>query len=385
VTLRSSAVEDSTARRIVAALRAAVAVACLEAVLWAPVRLNWAVVTVSCLFAAYSLAGLVGRWEGLPGAALLGLVLQTIFFLVFAAFGPGSRVFLASALYFHLMLMTMLLHPWWDTCIVAALSTAFLVLVDPAPAGPLQSVVIWLGLLASVAALARERTERSFRESLQQARDARVMAASARDAERHKLAGDFHDGPLQAFTGIQLRLEVLRKTLEKKPGAVAEELRSVQELARSQTVAMRAFLRGIRPVEVGEAGLVSSLRQAVADFQKHTGTAAAFESHGSPDTGSEESSAEMVQIVQEALNNIQKHSRATKIVVAVRGDARHVEVSIADNGMGFPFSGTYTLDELEQLRRGPFSIERRVRSLGGKLILESRPQRGSTLTVQVSS
>ncbi len=371
-------------RRILAALRAAIAVACLAAVLWPRDDAHWAVVSLAAAFAVVSLAGLLGRWQALPGERLLGLVFETVYFLVFAAFSPGSVELLASALYFHLMLVTMLYHPWWDACIVAVVSNAFLVTVDPAHGGTLSATVVWLGLFATTASLVRARTERSFRERLQQAREARDLASAARDAERHKLAGDFHDGPLQAFTSIQLRLEVLRKILEKKPALALEELRSLQDLARSQTAEMRAFLRGIRPVEVGEAGLVSSLRQVVSDFQKHTGTSTAFESHGSPAAGSPEGSAELVQIVREALNNIQKHSRATRIAVAVRGDAREVEISIADNGVGFPFSGTYSLEELELLRRGPLSIERRVRSLGGKLLLESRPQRGSTLTVQVA-
>jgi signal transduction histidine kinase len=372
-------------RQLVAALRAVLAVACLASLLRSWDQAQGWVVALACLFAVFSFAALTSVWERVPGQALLGLVLQTIFFLAYAAFGGGQPAVLSAALYFHLMLVTLLFHPWRDTAIIVAASVAFLAISRPAGAAPLLPVVVWLGLLAAAASVVRFRSERAFVESLQQAREARAAAEAARDADRDRLAGDFHDGPLQAFTGIQLRLEVLRKILEKKPELAMEELRAVQELARGHTAEMRAFLRGLRPVEVGEAGLASSVRQVVADFQKHSGLGAVFESHGSPAAGPEENWAELVQIVREALTNVQKHARASRVAVTLRCDRSQVEVSIADNGAGFPFSGAYTLEELELLRRGPFSIERRVRAIGGRLLLESRPQRGSTLIVQAGS
>ena len=90
-----------------------------------------------------------------------------------------------------------------------------------------------------------------------------------------------------------------------------------------------------------------------------------------------------LQIVREALTNIQKHSKATRAAVTIREGRNQVEISIEDNGSGFPFSGAYNLEELELLRIGPVSIQRRVRSLGGKLVVESRPQRGVSLAVQI--
>ena len=56
-----------------------------------------------------------------------------------------------------------------------------------------------------------------------------------------------------------------------------------------------------------------------------------------------------------------------------------------DNGNGFPFSGTYTLEELDMLRLGPVSIRRRVRALGGDLTLDSRPGQGAALKVRVTA
>jgi signal transduction histidine kinase len=88
-------------------------------------------------------------------------------------------------------------------------------------------------------------------------------------------------------------------------------------------------------------------------------------------------------MVREALSNVQKHSKATRVAVALERVGQVLEVSVDDNGVGFPFSGTFSLDELELLRLGPASLKRRARSLGADLQLESRPGRGAGLKLKV--
>ncbi len=381
---RTASVEEVLPfRRVMAALRAAIAFGCLFVQLEPDAQSYWAVTAMSVLFACYALAALLLRWDGRSGVDLFALVGQTIFFLVFAAFGATGRTVLSCALYFHLLLATMFFHSWWDTWIVAVVSSGFLAVVRTERTAALLPVVVWLGLLAAAGSLHKSRREKLFADSARQARESREQAEQARDAERRKLAGDFHDGPLQAFTSLQLRLEVLRKIMERKPQAAEEELRSLQELARSQTAEMRAFLRGIRPVEVGQAGLVASLRQVAAEFQKHSGITATFRSLGSPRSESAATCSELVQIVREALHNVQKHSKATRVAVTVQGGPNRLEISVEDNGVGFSFNGAYNQDELELLRLGPSSIQTRVRALGGELVVESRPQRGASITVRV--
>jgi signal transduction histidine kinase len=60
-----------------------------------------------------------------------------------------------------------------------------------------------------------------------------------------------------------------------------------------------------------------------------------------------------------------------------------VEVSVDDDGAGFAFSGSFSLDELDLLRLGPQSIRRRVRALSGELLVESRPGHGAGLKIRI--
>ena len=121
----------------------------------------------------------------------------------------------------------------------------------------------------------------------------------------------------------------------------------------------------------------------VEQFQRDTGISATFSSGDLHDPAEIEVSLELLQIVRETLNNVQKHSGATRIAISASMREHRLEISTEDNGSGFPFSGSFNLDELELLRLGPVSIKRRVRMLGGELQLESRPGQGARMQIRV--
>ena len=209
-----------------------------------------------------------------------------------------------------------------------------------------------------------------------------LKAEGAREAERERVAADFHDGPLQNFISFQMRLEVIKKLLARDVDAATEELRQLQDLCKTQVTELRSFVRSMRPVDEG-ASLGSSLSRMVEQFQRDTGIAASFSTGEIHDPSQTDVSLELLQIVRETLNNIHKHSGASRVAVFVGQKGQKLEVKAEDNGGGFPFSGSYTLEELELMRMGPVSIKRRVRMLGGDLMLDSRPGHGASLEIRV--
>ncbi len=212
----------------------------------------------------------------------------------------------------------------------------------------------------------------------------RYDSEKAREAERQRIAADFHDGPLQSFIAFHMRLELIRKLLLRDNGAATEELTQLQEICKNQVNELRAFVRSMRPVDV-EGSLSATLRRVVEQFQKDSGIPAAFVGAEFIEPAEPEISLELLQIVREALYNVQKHSRATRVAVSMRKSGRALEISIEDNGSGFPFSGRYDLDELELLRLGPTSIKRRVRTLGAEMHLDSKPGQGAGLSIRLAT
>jgi len=139
----------------------------------------------------------------------------------------------------------------------------------------------------------------------------------------------------------------------------------------------------MRPVDVDGANLVAAARRASESFQKESGIPVTFLGTATAVGLPEGVSGDVLQMLREALHNVQKHAGATRVAVAVEKTERGLEISIDDNGHGFPFAGSYSLEELELLRLGPASLKRRARSLNADLLLESRPGRGAGLKFRV--
>jgi len=112
----------------------------------------------------------------------------------------------------------------------------------------------------------------------------RSQAQNARGAERERIAGDFHDGPLQHFVGFQMRLEILRKLLARGDAeAAADELSQFQELGRAQVADLRRFARSMWPLDDGLPWR-ESLQHMIDAFQRDTRIQAAFSACSLPAT-----------------------------------------------------------------------------------------------------
>jgi two-component system sensor histidine kinase DegS len=211
----------------------------------------------------------------------------------------------------------------------------------------------------------------------------RSAVEQAREAERQRIAADLHDGPLQSFTSFSMRLEIVRRMFERNPETGFAELRSLQELCTRQATEMRTFVRSMRPAGSDGSGLAAALRQVVTMFQRDSGIPAEF--HSDPEVSHDdlEASPELLQILREALHNVQKHSSASRASVQLRRSGESLELLVRDDGRGFPFEGAFSLDELDMMQMGPVSIKQRVRSLGGDLMVTSVRGDGATLTVRV--
>ncbi|HEY6341615.1 MAG TPA: histidine kinase [Bryobacteraceae bacterium] len=249
----------------------------------------------------------------------------------------------------------------------------------------LTAVIAAAGAIAIVAALYQRYLRLRISALLRQNLTIRSHAQQARDAERERIAADFHDGPLQSFIGFQVRLEVVKKLLVRGDGAAAgEEIRQLQELGRGQVADLRSFARSMRPADEG-LGVTESLVRLADSFQRDTGIAIDVRI-GEIVEPAAATAQEILQIVREALHNISKHSGASRVTLSAVSevrDNRALRISVQDNGSGFPFSGALDLDELDRQRLGPISIKRRVRLLDGKLRIESRPGEGAKLEIGV--
>lgn len=318
---------------------------------------------------------------GLVG--MLGLFGDTVYLLIISGYGTDQMLWVSSLYFLFLLTEALVLHGAVETVIITVVAVIFCAVLPNPVLQRLERTVVVSGALASGFAVVTRRSrsrEAAMQHELQEARSA---AEKAREQERQRIAADFHDGPLQSFISMQMRLEILRKIFERDRDAGMRDLQELQSLAQSQISDLRTFLHAMRPVDVDGANLVSTARRTAEAFQKESGIPVTFIGTTLPVGLPQETTLEVLQMIREALHNVQKHAGATRVAVAVEKSDRALEISIDDNGHGFSFAGTYNLEELELLRLGPASLKRRARSLNAELQLESRPGRGAGLKVRV--
>jgi signal transduction histidine kinase len=316
------------------------------------------------------------RPGGLLG--LLALFCDAVYFLALVGFG-ADRLWLASIFFSYLLAEALAFYGPVEVSMVVAVAAIFCAVL---PYDGTRGVLVAGALTCGYAVHKRRRTARieQLKEKLE---EVRKDVEKARETERQRIASDFHDGPLQSFISLQMRLEILRKLLERDFQAGMQDLMQLQTLAQSQIRDLRVFLHSMRPVDVDGASLVATARRIAESFQKESGIPVTFLGSNTPLGLPQEMTAEVLHMLREALHNVQKHAGATRVAVTMEKTDRCLEISVDDNGHGFNFAGTYTLEELEMLRLGPASLKRRARSLNADLQLESRPGRGAGLKFRI--
>ena len=342
--------------------------------------------TVTLFSGAYLIfAGAVLTWKLLqrPPGTLTALLVDTSAYLVSVTFLAQGNLWIVLHQFCFLALTILLLHEWQQLLMVFGICIGYFVLVHPTASAAAIPGLVVMSLVAAFSFWQKQILEERLFQASRQAVLYRAEAANVRTEERARIADDFHDGPLQMSMSLQVRLEVLRRILEKDPAAAKQELEQLQEVWKNQVADARNFVRTIRAAATVEADLASATERLVELFEKEHGLKATFHSGGQIGAVEDSLTTEVLQMVREALHNVRKHAQAKEANVSLDRGPEELLLTVEDDGQGFPFAGSYTLEELDLMRLGPVSIKRRVAALQGGLILESKPGRGSILRVRI--
>jgi PAS domain S-box-containing protein len=201
---------------------------------------------------------------------------------------------------------------------------------------------------------------------------------NAQEQERQRVARDLHDSVNQLLASANYRLNSI---VPEQAGAAAGTIREARELVEKAIAEVRFISRNLRPGELDDLGLVSALRSLTRDFQRRSDIAAHFQSSVSRSAASTSKEVEMTlyRIAQEALNNVEKHSRATRVDVRFKRLTDHASLLIQDNGKGMPQSPS-------RGRRpgwGLHNMAERAALLDGRIEIESGSKRGTAVTVLI--
>ena len=214
----------------------------------------------------------------------------------------------------------------------------------------------------------------------------RRLRSRAGAVERARVARELHDGAIQALFGIEMRIDALRRRAKFRPDDVATELAEVQELLRSEVLELRELMQALRPIDLETSDqLPDVLASLVERFRRDTGVSARFVFDGGPVSLPAPTALELARIVQEALVNVRKHSRARNVLVRLTNTDQACTLVVEDDGQGFDFEGRLSDRELEERRVGPAIIKERARIAGAQLAVDSAPGIGARLELTLEA
>ncbi len=203
---------------------------------------------------------------------------------------------------------------------------------------------------------------------------------SAQEDERKRIAMELHDGIGQSLSAIKFLVEnALRKIGGKKPTEVSESLEPVVPTVQKAVEEVRRISRNLRPSLLDDLGLLATISWFCREFQ---GIFSQIRIEKQIDI-QEDDVPDFLKIViyrilQEALNNIAKHSQATLGRLSLKRKDRQIELAIKDNGIGFDVENVLSGDQSER-GLGLASMKERNQLSGGFFSIESTKGKGTTI------
>jgi signal transduction histidine kinase len=203
---------------------------------------------------------------------------------------------------------------------------------------------------------------------------------TAQEEERRVIARELHDEIGQALTAIKMELAVAQRQIQSSGGAsgILDDARSISETVLNTVRDMSHLLH---PSLLDDLGLAAAVDSYLKGFTRRQGVRVDLITERMTDRLPPETEVTAYRIVQEALTNVAKHAQATSCRVYLQRLANTLLVTVEDDGVGFDLTASDRIDSEHRL--GLIGIRERVSRLGGQLLLESAPGKGTRLTVEL--
>lgn len=193
--------------------------------------------------------------------------------------------------------------------------------------------------------------------------------------ERARIARELHDAISQDLFSLRMLAGGMRKALP--PGsALLAQVETMEQTATGTMEEMQALLLHLRPVALGEGGLVPALEELSGAYRERLG--ARVDTRVEPVRLRPEAEHAVLRIVQEALANAVKHAQPDQIALTLVAEDGWVTVTIRDDGAGFD-----PADSRPRHGLGLRLMAERAAEVGGVLRVESQPGRGTTVEVSL--
>lgn len=222
----------------------------------------------------------------------------------------------------------------------------------------------------------------ALRSSLEELRQSRERLVAAQEEERRRIQRDLHDGLGPVLASMRLRLEACLDTSQETKGStseapLADDLERLYELVGQATGDIRRLVYDLRPPVLDQLGLVPALRQHCERFHRETGIEVNFEAEADlPVPAAAE--AALLRVAQEALLNVEKHARASRVDARLERSDGWISLVVRDDGVGPDAEGRNG-----RTGTGIGSMRERADLLGGTLFIGGGSDDGTEVVMRI--
>ncbi len=231
---------------------------------------------------------------------------------------------------------------------------------------------------ASCISFFHDVTERKHAEdALEQERQSLWRMLQASDHERQVISYEIHDGLAQYLAAAGMQFQSHDSLKEASPDEARITYETAVELVRQAHSESRRLISEVRPPVIDEIGLETAISHLVYEQRQRGGPKIEFTSNVQFGRLPPILENALYRIAQEALTNACKHSRSKKVTVTMTQEGQDVRLEVRDWGIGFDS------DSVKKDRFGLEGIRQRVRLLGGRLTIDSKPNSGTLIQAVV--
>ena len=224
----------------------------------------------------------------------------------------------------------------------------------------------------------RKKADEAVRESEKQLRYLSSQLLSAQESERKRIARELHDGIGQSLSAIKFSVENTLKQTEKetvRPGV--KSLEAVIPMIQASIEEVRRIAMDLHPSILDDLGILATITWFCREFQSiYSGVRIEKQINIQENQMPDPLKTVTYRVLQEALNNVAKHSEADLVSLSLRKTDGAIELVIEDNGLGFDLEDVLSV---ESARRGLglASMKERTELSGGSFAIESVKGKGT--------
>lgn len=227
----------------------------------------------------------------------------------------------------------------------------------------------------------RRQVEEELNRSREELRSLSRHLQSIRENESRRIAREIHDELGQALTALKMDISWISQRLPEahnEQKRFMEKISSMSKLIDETIQTVQEISAELRTGLLDDLGLIPAIEWLGQDFQKRTGVKCKFNLNCDDSALGPDCSTAIFRVVQEALTNVARHAKASRVSISLKENAEKLDLEIKDNGKGIKEEEIFAPESL-----GFIGMRERLHPFGGVLRWEGIPRSGTTVSILI--